>query len=118
MKYLKTYESYSDDLVKYCEDILVDLIQDGVSIDVKKKNKTTYSEKEADIIRIIFNDKGRESFNPLKYIDSFDHLNSFLEANGYRYFPDGSYYETYEKRRKSFKKGDRLLLLAIDYIKE
>lgn len=117
MKWIKTYENYSDLLVQ-CEDILVDLIQDGVSVDVIKRNKTTYSEKEADIIRIIFNDKGRGSFNPLKYIDSFDHLNSFLESNGYRYFPDGTYYETYGQRRESFKKGGRLLLLAIDYIKE
>lgn len=117
MRWIKTYENYSDLLVQ-CEDILVDLIQDGVSVDVIKRNKTTYSEKEADIIRIIFNDKGRESFNPLKYIDSFDHLNSFLESNGYRYFSDGSYYETYGQRRESFQEGGRLLLLAIDYIKE
>ena len=123
MKTIKTYEgffyeSYSDDLVKYCEDIFVDLIQDGSSIDVSFPGKKSISEEPADIIKIIFNDRSRSSFNPLKYIDSFYHLDSFLQSKGYKYFSDGSWYDTHEKLMRSFEKGSDLLLLSINYIKE
>ena len=118
MRYLKTYEGYSDDLAKYCEDIFFDLIHDGSSIDVSFPGKKSISEEPADIIKIIFNDRSRSSFNPLKYIDSFYHLDSFLQSKGYKYFSDGSWYDTHEKLMKSFEKGSDLLLLQINYIKE
>ena len=121
MKHLKTYESYSDDLAKYCEDIFFDLIHDGSSIDVSFPRWKSISEEPADIIRIVFNDRSRSSFNPGKYIDSFYHLDSFLQSKGYKYFSDGSWYDTHEKLMKSFDIDDidvDLLLLQINYIKE
>ena len=125
MRYLKAYESYSPDekkervyLVKYCEDIFYDVIHDGSSIDVTFPRKKTYSQEPADILRIVFNDRTRSSFNPLKYIDSFYHLDNFLQSRGWRYFSDGSWYDTHEKLMKSFEKGSDLLLLQINYIKE
>ena len=123
MKTIKTYEgffyeSYSDDLVKYCEDIFFDLIHDGSSIDVSFPRWKSISEEPADIIRIVFNDRSRSPFNPGKYIDSFYHLDSFLQSKGYKYFSDGSWYDTHEKLMKSFEKGGDLLLLSINYIKE
>ena len=125
MRIVKTYESYSIDekkervyLVNQCEEIFFDLIHDGSSIDVSFPRKKTYSQEPADILRIIFNDRSRSSFNPLKYIDSFYHLDSFLQSKGYKYFSDGSWYDTHEKLMKSFEKGSDLLLLQINYIKE
>jgi len=118
MRYLKTYESYSDDLAKYCEDIFFDLIHDGSSIDVSFPGKKSISEEPANILRIVFNDRTRSSFNPLKYIDAFYHLDSFLQSRGWRYFSDGSWYDTHEKLMKSFEIDIDLLLLQINYIKE
>ena len=125
MRYLKAYESYSLDekkervyLVKYCEDIFYDLIHDGSSIDVSFPGKKSISGEPANILRIVFNDRSRSSFNPLKYIDSFYHLDNFLQSKGYKYFSDGSWYDTHEKLMKSFEKGSDLLLLQINYIKE
>jgi hypothetical protein len=132
MRYLKTYESYSLDekkervyLVNQCGDIFYDLIHDGSSIDVIFPGKKTFSGEPADILRIIFNDRTpagayvpRTSFNPLKYIDAFYHLDSFLQSRGYKYFSDGSWYDTHEKLMKSFDIDVDLLLLQINYIKE
>ena len=128
MRIIKTYESYSLDekkervyLVKYCEDIFYDLIHDGSSIDVSFPGRKSISGEPADILRIVFNDRTRESFNPLKYIDSFYHLDSFLQSKGWRYFSDGSWYDTHEKLMKSFEfeeVGIDLLLLQINYIRE
>jgi len=125
MRYIKTYENYSLDekkervyLVNQFEEIFFDLIHDGSSIDVSFPRKKTYSQEPADILRIVFNDRSRVSFNPLKYIDSFYHLDSFLKSKGWRYFSDGSWYDTHEKLMKSFEKGSELLLLEINYIRE
>jgi hypothetical protein len=128
MRIIKTYESYSLDekkervyLVKYCEEIFFDLIHDGSSIDVSFPGRKSISGEPADILRIVFNDRTRESFNPLKYIDSFYHLDSFLQSKGWRYFSDGSWYDTHEKLMKSFEfeeVGIDLLLLQINYIRE
>jgi hypothetical protein len=132
MRYLKAYESYSLDekkervyLVNQCGDIFYDLIHDGSSIDVSFPGKKTFSGEPANILRIIFNDRTptgayvpRTSFNPLKYIDAFYHLDSFLQSRGYKYFSDGSWYDTHEKLMKSFDIDVDLLLLQINYIKE
>lgn len=125
MRIIKTYESYSLDekkervyLVNQCEEIFFDLIHDGSSIDVSFPGRKSISGEPADILRIVFNDRTRESFNPLKYIDSFYHLDSFLQSKGYKYFSDGSWYDTHEKLMKSFEKGSDLLLLQINYIRE
>jgi hypothetical protein len=117
MKWIRTYESYSD-LVVECENIFIDLIQDGSSIDVSFPGKKSISGEPADIIRIIFNDRSRKPFKPLKYIDAFYHLDSFLQSKGYKYFSDGSWYDTHEKLMKSFEDGTDLLLLSVNYIKE
>jgi hypothetical protein len=125
MRIIKTYESYSLDekkervyLVNQCGDIFFDLIHDGSSIDVSFPRWKSISEEPADILRIIFNDRSRSSFNPLKYIDSFYHLDSFLQSRGYKYFSDGSWYDTHEKLMKSFDIDVDLLLLQINYIRE
>jgi hypothetical protein len=125
MRYLKAYESYSLDekkervyIVNQCGDIFFDLIHDGSSIDVSFPRWKSISEEPADILRIIFNDRSRSSFNPLKYIDSFYHLDSFLQSRGYKYFSDGSWYDTHEKLMKSFERGHDLLLLEVNYIRE
>jgi hypothetical protein len=128
MRIIKTYESYSLDekkervyLVKYCEEIFFDLIHDGSSIDVSFPGRKSISGEPADILRIVFNDRSRSSFNTLKYIDSFYHLDSFLQSKGYKYFSDGSWYDTHEKLMKSFEfeeVGIDLLLLQINYIRE
>lgn len=104
MKYLKTYENYSD-IESECNYILIDLIDDGIEIDIITREN---------IIKFDFHGK----FIPYKYIETFDHLNSFLESEGYRYFSNGTFYETYEQRRKSFEDGNRLSLLTINYIKD
>jgi hypothetical protein len=123
LKYINSFilfesqNTYSD-LVVECEDIFMDLIDDGSSIDVSFPGKKSISREPADIIRIIFNDRSRKPFNPLKYIDAFYHLDSFLKSKGYRYFSDGSWYDTHDKLMKSFEDGRDLLILGINYIKQ
>lgn len=125
MRRIKTYESFSIDertlIVNECEDIFYDLIHDGSSIDVSFPREKSISREPADIIKITFNSRNYnrgKSFSPLKYIDAFYHLDSFLQSKGYKYFSDGSYYDTHEKLMRSFETGGDLLLLEISYIKE
>jgi hypothetical protein len=123
MKHLRTFESHStneeDKISQECEVIFFDLIHDhGSSVDVSFPGKKSISGDPADIIMINFNAKTNGSFNPLKYIDSFYHLDSFLQSKGYKYYSNGGYYDTFEKRIKSFEEGGDLLLLTISYIKE
>lgn len=120
MKWIKTYENYSD-LVDECKDIFIDLMDDGSGIDVSFPGRKSISGEPADIIRITFNNRNYnrgKSFSPLKHIDAFYHLDSFLQSKGYRYFSDGSCYDTHEKLMKSFEKGNDLLLLSVNYIKQ
>lgn len=122
MKHLKGYklfENINDEDIIMIEDIFFDLIHDDSSIDVSFPGRKFITREPADIIRIIFNeDRSRGSFNPGKYIDSFYHLDNFLKSKGYKYFSDGSWYDTHEKLMKSFENGGNLLLLSINYIKE
>ena len=121
MKHLKGYklfENINDEDIIMIEDIFFDLIRDDSSIDVSFPGRKSITGEPADIIRIIFNDRSRGSFNPGKYIDSFYHLDNFLKSKGYKYFSDGSWHDTHEKLMKSFENGGNLLLLSINYIKE
>ncbi len=118
MRYLKAYENYSEsDISSEIKDIFFSMIHDdNVEVSVKFK-KNGFFVKNKDIIEINFvTVPGRgKSIDPLIHIESFDHLNSFLESEGYVYFSDGSCYNTYQERRKSF--GHKLSLLSINYIK-
>jgi len=122
MKYLESYklfESNDVDIIETIEDIFMDMSDDGVEVNISTSDRTwmhfiTKPSIKSNIIKIVLVGK----FKPLDYIESFDHLDSYLESEGYRYFADGTYYHTYNARRESFYRGDLLSLLEIKYIKE
>lgn len=124
MRYLKTYENYSEsDITSEIEDIFFDMINyDKVEVNVSfrengewVKNKKN-SIKWSNVIKIDFIATPGKGFIPLNHIESFDHLDSFLESKGYVYFSNGTAYDTYEERKKSFESGHKLTLLTINYI--
>jgi hypothetical protein len=122
MKYLESYklfESNDVDILENIEDIFMDMSDDGVEVNISTSDKTrmhfiTKPSIKSDIIEIVLVGK----FKPIDYIESFDHLDSYLESEGYRYFADGTYHHTYNARRESFCEGRLLSLLQIKYIKE
>lgn len=127
MKYLESYklfESNDADILENIEDIFMDMSDDGVVVNISTSNRGWIhnynvvlhndTDIKAKIIKIVLVGK----FKPIDYIESFDHLNSYLESEGYRYFADGTYYHTYNARRESFYDGNLLSLLEIKYIKE
>jgi hypothetical protein len=123
MKYLKEYNLFESndvdvDIIETIEDIFMDMSGDYVVVNISTSDRGwihTFdkSDKKVKIIKIEFYGK----FKPIDYIESFDHLDSYLESEGYRYFSDGTYYNTYNDRRKSFYDGNLLSNLGIKYIK-
>lgn len=100
------------------KDILLYFIDDeNINIEINFLKDTYYTRltnnSNREIIRITFSG----IFTPYDKIESLDHLNSFLEEQGYKYFNNGSFYYTYEEIRESFKDKDRLSLLDIYYIR-
>lgn len=118
MRYLKTYENhFQSNINSEIEDIFFDMINyDRVKIEVNFKRNGLFV-RNKDIINVNFISKPGKGFLPLNHIESFDHLNSFLESEGYVYFADGAVYKTYEDKRKSFERDRNLSLLSINYIK-
>ena len=127
MKHLKTYKLFesqglpSQDTLETIRDILLDMTDRRINVDIKTFYRrivphwtNDYTEEVQYIIAIVF--KG--IFKPLDYIATFDHLNNFLEDEGWRYFPDGTCYGTYHERRESWKKDKLLSLLEIKYIRK
>jgi hypothetical protein len=121
MKHLKTYklfESNDVDILENIEDIFMDMSDDGVVVNISTSERGWIHRYKHDIkakiIKIVLVGK----FKPIDYIESFDHLDSYLGSEGYRYFADGTYYHTYNSRRESFYEGRLLSLLQIKYIKE
>jgi hypothetical protein len=119
MKYLKTYENYSkSDISSEIKDIFSDMIyDDNIEIDIRFK-KDGWFLKNKDIIEINFIVKKqgiKNALEPLNHIESFDHLNSFLESEGYVYFSNGSFYKTYQERIKSL--NHKVSLMTFNYIK-
>jgi hypothetical protein len=113
MKYLESYklfESNDVDIIETIEDIFMDMSDDGVEVNISTYDRSCKSK----IIKIVLVGK----FKAIDYIESFDHLDSYLGSEGYRYFSDGTYYYTYNARRESFYRGDLLSRLEIKYIKE
>lgn len=100
------------------KDILLYFTDDeNINIEINFLKDTYYTRltnnSNREIIRITFSG----IFTPYDKIESFDHLNSFLEDQGYKYFSNGALYYTYEERRESFKNKNRLSLLDIFYIR-
>jgi hypothetical protein len=109
MRYLRKYENYSD-IITECEYIMLDLTDDDIDVKIAKKGE--YHQIKGDFIQFWITGK----FTTSEYIDTFDHLNGFLESKGYKYYSN-SIYDTYEKRRNSFYDRRKLNLLEINYKK-
>jgi hypothetical protein len=117
MKHLKTYklfESHDEYTLETIRDILLDMTDSGINVDIKTSIRRQNNFEVKYIIKITFIGK----LIPLRYIATFDHLNNFLEDEGWRYFPDGTCYGTYHERRESWKKDKLLSLLEIKYIRK
>lgn len=100
------------------KDILIYFIDDeNINIKIDFPKETYYTRLTNDSNRQIIKITFSGIFITYDKIESFDHLNSFLEDQGYKYFSDGSFYNTYEERRESFKSKNRLSLLDICYIR-
>jgi hypothetical protein len=121
MKYLESYKLFESnvDIIETIEDIFMNMSDDGVSVNISTSDKTrmyfiTKPSIKSNIIKIVLVGK----FKPIDYIESFDHLDSYLESEGYRYFAGNKFHHTYNARRESFCEGRLLSLLQIKYIKE
>jgi hypothetical protein len=115
LKPLKTFESDNlNDIKLDIKDILIDITNDGKT-EIKTIIRFTAKDyKLYDIIDIRISG----SFNPLHHIESFDHLNSYMNSLGFVYYPDGTFYENWEKRRKSFYSDNNLSYMGIKFIKK
>ena len=129
MKYLKTFEDQKrDDIIKDCNDILVDLFDDGVPFRFSYVNEPNiyktihkYIPRSNDSIQLIVG--GNNSFDPGKYIDSLEHLNSYLNSKGYNYDSNGSHYKTWKEKIESIERfkgtpSGKLTWMAIHWGKE
>jgi hypothetical protein len=123
MRYLRTYEGYNDDLVNECSDILLGLKDDGVDYRVIIEPEILISGKVEILLKVVVGmvnyPYGKNmAFRPFNYIDSFDHLNSFLESKGWKFFANGTHYSNWEKRMAAFEGNGLLQLMIINYKKE
>jgi hypothetical protein len=111
MRYLKTFENHTDDeLVYECRQILADVSDDGVTVNIEHKYKHPFLSITVTL--------GNRKFDPEKYIDSFEHLNSYLNSKRYRYDSNGTAYTTWGKKINSFKEGNVLLLMQSVWTRE
>lgn len=122
MKYLRRFfESHvEDDILETIRDIFMEMTDDGVNVDIKTSIQRIvphwtmkHNFEVQYTIRILFSGK----FKPVYYIESFDHLNNFLEHEGWEYSSNGTPYKTYSEKRESLKSDSTLSLLEIKYIK-
>ena len=111
MKYIKTFEENSSDILQYCRDVMLEIIDDNIHVSIFYGNPTssfrTFDEELGIIIRIGGHFQPR-TFRVSDYIEPINHLNSYLESVGYIYFPE--FYESYREFRKS------LLHLSTPYL--
>lgn len=115
-KTFKIFESDNfDEIVSYLEDVLIDMTDDRLSVNIKQPSFTVRDREgnKNDLIEISISGK----FNPTKYINSFDHLNSYLESQGYTFYSNGTMYDNYLQKRNSISENRLLSYLSLTYRK-
>lgn len=111
--FLDRYKQLNE-IVSYLEDVLIDITDDGNRLDIRRPKYDRWG-NEMDIIEISISGK---FFKPKKYIDSFDHMNSYLESHGYKFYSNGTMYDTYlQKRNLSLKSDSSFSYLGLTYKK-
>lgn len=142
MKHLKRYKLFesneisNEDIIEDCKSILLDMSDDDIKHTIYYKNLTkNYSDlhlfghqskldKIEGVIHLIIGDysKGR-AFDPGHYVEVLEHLNSYLNSNGYYYFSNGTHYSTWEEKMESINrfKGTtrgKLTLMDIYWVRD
>ena len=116
MRYLKAFNESDnfDKIVSYLKDVLIDMTDDNLTVEIRRPNINTIFHRKG-LIEISISGS---RFEPIKYIDSFDHMNSYLEIQGYKFYNNGTMYDTYlEKRNLSLNiKHRSVVYLGFSYI--
>ena len=117
MKWLKTWEGYSSQIEGDCEDILQDLVDEGVPFRVflsPEKVRVSGKWKFETLLKAIIGSSnlhankftgGQVDFRPSYWIDNLDQLNSFLQSRGWVYFDPRGVLSTWDEQKRVIMKG-------------
>ena len=126
MRYLKRFnESIEDDIIEECKDILLPIVDDGIEVNVKLGDLSpnsfftdvdkwiTYSQIKITIGQFYHN----TTFTLGKYIHEMEHINSYLESNGYKYDgPEGDFDSWLEKQRTNLSEKYKITIIFLKKI--
>ena len=134
MKHLKSYNESNvsnEDIINDCKDILLDMSDDDVKYNIEYQGHTKHLfdhqdrlDKIEGVIRLQIGDYSRgKSFDPGYYVKVLEHLNSYLNSNGYQYFSNGSPYSTWEEKMESINRfkgtsSGKLTLMDIYWVRD
>jgi hypothetical protein len=94
MKYLRSFNESVENVINDCQDILIDLADDGIkyktSIIFHHKSSPRFGDAKGDIVIRIGDNVKRIELK--KYEDNFERLFDYLESLGY-HLGESSYYE-------------------------
>ena len=101
MKNLKSYKLF--ELKSDIEDILIEISDEGINVNIREGSE---------MLEITLGDY-KKSFSLDRFIEILEHLNSFLEDNGYVY--NQSYWKSFGNLIDDLKKGRKLLVITLPY---
>jgi hypothetical protein len=101
MEYLATYELF--ELKSDIEDILMEISDEGIDVNIRERSE---------MLEITLGDY-KKSFSLDKFIEILEHLNSFLEDNGYVY--SQPYWHKFNNLIDNLKKGGKILVITLPY---
>jgi hypothetical protein len=136
-KRYKLFESNSnEDIIEDCRSILLDLSDDDVKSKIEYTTPTDATgyrylfgnqdrlDRIEGVIQLTIGDytKGR-AFDPGYYVEVLEHLNSYLNSNGYYYYSNGTNYSTWEEKIESINRfkgtsSGKLTLMDIYWVKD
>lgn len=98
---------HQQNILDGCRQILIDLSDDGVEFECRCM-VADFRQTCDDVVEVSIGNMV-DPFDPRKYIGIFEHLNSFLEDEGYTYWPAGTVYNDFDSRMKGFE-GNHLFI--------
>lgn len=107
MKHLKAYKLFesnsNEDIIEDCKSILLDLSDDDVKYSIEYQGYTRDKIEGVILLHIGDYTRGR-AFDPGYYVEVLEHLNSYLNSNGYYYYSNGTNYSTWEEKIESINR--------------
>jgi hypothetical protein len=111
MIYLESYKLFESksDIINQLEDILMEISDEGIDVNIGER----WSKLSQDNLLEITLGDYKKSFSLDRFIEVLEHLNSFLEDNGYVY--SQAYWEKFSNLMNDLKKGRKLLVITLPY---